>query len=264
MMNPGDAIARRAVHAAAEARRPLTAVKIATIVVGIAWIVIGILRFPEASRATTPRAPEVILAELPEITVPDDGPPFDPPIAPAGAPLIDPAMLGGLAPAEAIRAADELARLAPDDPSRALGRALAHLAAGEDAALLDDVVRAHPRFAPAWASRAFVALRAGRFDDAEADFARALHLDPRDAAAWRNRGILRHRRGQVRLAYLDLRQAIALAPDDVEALAELVQLYSRAGRAAETRALLERLLALEPTSERARRDLCALDPECPR
>jgi tetratricopeptide (TPR) repeat protein len=263
-MPPGDAIARRAVAAAAEARRPLWLVKLATLVVGITWIVVGIVRMPRVAR-TAHAARAVVLAELPAIDAPEHGVPFDPPIAPPGAPLVDPAILGGVAPAEAIARADQLASLAPDDPARALGRALAHLAAGDDDddALLDAVVRDHPRWAPGWASRAFVRLRAGRFDDAEADFARALDLDPRDATAWRNRGILRHRRGHVRLAYLDLRQAIALAPDDVEALAELVQLYSRLGHAQETRAALERLLALDPTSARARRDLCALDPSSP-
>jgi len=264
MMPPGDAIAHRAVLAAREARRPLTAIKVATILAAITWIVVGLLRLPSVPR-TPPRAPAVVLAELPAIDVPEEGAPFDPPTATPGAPLIDPAILGGLAADEAIRRADAHARLAPDDPSRALGRALAHLAADEeaDAALLDALIRDHPRWAPGWASRAFVHLRTGRFDDAEADFARALTLDPRDAAAWRNRGILRHRLGHVRLAYLDLRQAIALAPHDVEALAELVQLYSRLGHARATRVLLERLLALDPTSARTRRDLCALDPTSP-
>ena len=206
------------------------------------------------------------LADLPPIPLDqlrNDAPGFDPPSAKDGDPIVDPGLLGGRTPDEAVREVDAALAANPSDRNALFGRALVYLAAARDKrglALLDEALELHPSHAPGWAAKAYVEVRRGRWDAAEAAFARALELDPQDGTTLRNRGIMRHRLGRARDAYQDLRQALAVDPGDVEAMYELVQLYARTDREHQTRRLLERIVRMRPTQVMAWLDLSLTQP----
>jgi Flp pilus assembly protein TadD len=198
-----------------------------------------------------PPVPGLTLIPIAELR--DDDPPM-PSLAELraarGAPLVPRSAIGVSTPDEALASLDEQIAAAPDDIGLRAGRAVVLLVAGrtrEGLATLDALARKHPTSPEPWAALAYVALRQGRFADAERLYGHVLELDPKHAESWRNRGILRRRLGRTRAGYQDLLTALRHDGDDVDALMELANLYDRAGRPhADTRALMLRVVALRP------------------
>ncbi|MGE3635238.1 MAG: protein kinase, partial [Sandaracinaceae bacterium] len=92
----------------------------------------------------------------------------------------------------------------------------------------------------------FLALRQGRFDDADELLTRAIDIDPRYRDALRHRGVLRSRRGQTRDAYLDLARVLDDVPDNLYALAEMTEVYVLAHRTLDAVPVLRRLVERFP------------------
>ncbi len=181
-----------------------------------------------------------------------------------GEPVIDPALLGGATPAAELARLNALLVARPGDPELGAKRALARMAGGEVEAgrsELDAVLASHPDHAFALSVAGYLAVRQGRFADAEGLFGRAVAADPTAAEALRNRGILRHRLGRTRQAYADLTAALVRDPDDLQALAELALLYERAGRDRQALPLLRRAAAVSPANPLVWMELADDEPD---
>lgn len=183
-----------------------------------------------------------------------------------GEPIVPARMLGPTGPAGALAQIEAQLDTHPGDPELRVGRALALLGNGrerEGLAELEALAREHPRLGVLWGARGYVAMRAGRLEDADRDFTRAIELDPADADSLRNRGILRHRMARRAEGYADLRASLRYDPDDVSALAELAQIYERTGRRTDARPLLERIVRVQPDNAEAWVDLsmAQVDPD---
>ncbi|MCB9621429.1 MAG: protein kinase [Sandaracinus sp.] len=175
-------------------------------------------------------------------------------------------MLGPTGPAGALAQLEAQLATRPGDPALRVGRALALLGnqrEREGLAELEALAREHPRLGVLWGARGYVAMRLGRFEEADRAFSRAIELDPADADSLRNRGILRHRLARRAEGYADLRASLRYDPDDVNALAELAQIYERTGLRTDARPLLERVVRLQPTNAAAWVDLsmAQVDPD---
>jgi tetratricopeptide (TPR) repeat protein len=117
-------------------------------------------------------------------------------------------------------------KLLPADRTATLvNRGIVNAAAGNTAAALADYTEAltrSPELASAWLSRGATLMQAGRFQEARADFDRALTLHvERPAIAYFNRGMANEKLGALPAAYRDYKQAQAL--DFKAASAELAR-----------------------------------------
>ena len=101
-------------------------------------------------------------------------------------------------------------------------------------------------------NRGFVALRAGRLEDAEADFREAIRLLPGLGEAHRNLGVLLGQRKRWDEAKRCFVRALALHPRDVDALLNLALTRHARGEFDAALQDLEMALALEPRHGRAR------------
>jgi tetratricopeptide (TPR) repeat protein len=111
--------------------------------------------------------------------------------------------------------------------------------------------RSHPRTGTAesafvLAGRAATLGKLGRYEEALADFNRALELAPDDAYALAGRGATLRKLGRYDEALADLNRALALAPTYVYALSRRGATYANLGRHEEALADFSRALELEP------------------
>jgi tetratricopeptide (TPR) repeat protein len=116
---------------------------------------------------------------------------------------------------------------AKDRTATLVNRGIINAASGNGDAALSDYNQAlerSPELASAYLNRGAVLMQAGRFQEARADFDRALALNTDHAAiAYFNRGMANERLGAIPAAYRDYRQAQALAPDFKPASVELAR-----------------------------------------
>jgi tetratricopeptide (TPR) repeat protein len=94
--------------------------------------------------------------------------------------------------------------------------------------------------------------QSGKFDEAEANFARALQMNPdRDElyALYANRGVLRVRQKKIAQAVEDLQKASALCPERYESYLTLAEVYQSQKKLPEALAQLDRALKAEPVAE---------------
>ena len=82
----------------------------------------------------------------------------------------------------------------------------------------------------------------GKYDDAIADFDKAIALDPNDAAAYGNRGNAYYSKGEVDRAIADYTKVIALNPNDAKA-------YYNRGNAYDDKGEVDRAIADCPSSD---------------
>ncbi|MCB9592908.1 MAG: protein kinase [Sandaracinaceae bacterium] len=184
----------------------------------------------------------------PDLLRNDDPPALDDVAAPAGAPLVEGNAVAGDPEGElaaAIRALED----DPDDTHEQVRRAFALLALGrteEGLRAITALAAAHPDVPEALTASGYVALRRGRFDEADALFSRAIEVDDHFEEALRHRGVLRVRRGQTRDGYVDLQRVLAIDPDNLNALAEMTEVYQRAHRPLDAVPFLRRIVAGHP------------------
>lgn len=139
-------------------------------------------------------------------------------------------------------------RSAPGADDRRFDRAAAAMQEGPDDSaleLLDDLVVAYPELPGPWVNMGIVHAGAGRIEDAEAAFRRALEVDARHAIAHAELGIVLRRQGRFEEADAAYRAALELDPDYALAWRNrgvLLDLYL--GRPGEALECYERYLAL--------------------
>ncbi|HVK11237.1 MAG TPA: tetratricopeptide repeat protein, partial [Gemmataceae bacterium] len=90
-----------------------------------------------------------------------------------------------------------------------------------------------------------------RFDDAAADYTKAVELDPKHAHAWNNRGLTYLRMGQAGKAVVDFSLAIELDPKGALAWCNRGNAYYKLGKPDKAIADYSRAIALDPTHARA-------------
>jgi protein O-GlcNAc transferase len=93
---------------------------------------------------------------------------------------------------------------------------------------------------------ALTQMQQGRYEEAEAQFAKATALDPSAAAIWANRGNNQISLGRQEQALEHLSRALAIAPDFPDALYNRAKLLADAGRPEEALADYERCVELVP------------------
>ena len=127
--------------------------------------------------------------------------------------------------------------------------ALAHLRRGETvlgAAMLDTVLKHHPRDPAALGLAGAVALQRGDTARAIELLSRTLALAPRDVSSHSNLALAYRRTGLAAEARRHLEQALALKPDAVEALVNLAQLHQQANDNLAAEPLYRRAIAARP------------------
>ena len=88
----------------------------------------------------------------------------------------------------------------------------------------------NPNMADTYIDRGSALMRAARYQDARADFDKALSLGPTNTyIAYFDRGMALEKSGNLTAAYADYKQAVALAPDYKPARVELSRFQSVAG-----------------------------------
>jgi eukaryotic-like serine/threonine-protein kinase len=148
------------------------------------------------------------------------------------------------------------AELDPEDWDAFEGRALSLMELGRfDEAEKDmgRVVAGRPT-ADSYSNRGAVRSRAGRYDDAMADFREALRLDPDNQEYPYNVGILRSREGKDAEAVESLRRAEQLGRKRVDTYVALAQALNRLKRYPEGESAATRALDLDPGSTAALAD----------
>lgn len=119
--------------------------------------------------------------------------------------------------------------------NRATLQAAAH---NDDAAVADfnAALTRDPDLAPAYIGRGLAMMRAARYDEARADFTRAIELNPADLhVAYFDRGEAQEASGNLVAAYHDYRKAQELAPDFKPASLELARFQVTQRRVADIR-----------------------------
>ena len=119
--------------------------------------------------------------------------------------------------------------------NRGILQAAAH---SDDAAVADfnAALARDPNLAPAYMTRGLAMLRAARYDEARADFTRAIDLGTADLhVAYFNRGEAQEAAGNLLAAYHDYRKAQELAPDFKPASLELARFQVTQRRVADIR-----------------------------
>lgn len=108
---------------------------------------------------------------------------------------------------------------------------------------------------------------ARRFDQARAQYTRALEASPESAFLYRDRAAVAREQGDVAAAVEDLRRAAALDPSDADGLATLAETLAAAGQLAEAETIYRRAFALDPSetirTELARVSARLLDAQLP-
>ena len=97
--------------------------------------------------------------------------------------------------------------------------------------------------------------RAGRIEQALADYGRAVALNPHSAQAYNNLGVALRTRGNPEAALASYRRAVALAPDDAGIYSNMGNVLRTLGRHEEAVASLHRSLELNSTSPDTFRNL---------
>jgi len=95
----------------------------------------------------------------------------------------------------------------------------------------------------------------GKYDDAIADFDKAIALDPNDAAAYGNRGNAYYSKGEVDRAIADYTKAIALDPNFADAYTNRGVVYYEKGNKEQTIADFRKVLAIDPSHQDAKEGL---------
>jgi hypothetical protein len=99
-----------------------------------------------------------------------------------------------------------------------------------------------------------------RYDEAEAQYRRALALDSRNAEIWTNLGMAQYYQGRFEDAAASFAESIARGPGDGGAYYNLALCRLQQGRRGEARQLLAKAAAMDPENLAARRELAALTP----
>jgi tetratricopeptide (TPR) repeat protein len=99
-----------------------------------------------------------------------------------------------------------------------------------------------------------------RFDEAEAQYRKALALDSRNAEIWTNLGMAQYYQGRLEDAAASFAASIARSPGDGGAYYNLAICRLQQGRKNEARQLFARAAAVDPENQAARRELAALTP----
>jgi tetratricopeptide (TPR) repeat protein len=156
----------------------------------------------------------------------------------------------------AARALDRWVRDAPDDPRPHLGRVEVDTRLGHDAsAPLRDYRAAlarDPGLAPARLGLAEALRRAGRPDEAAAEYAAYLALRPDDGAGHLGAGLIALDRGDPGAAAVHLDRAIALTPESAPALSARAGIALLEGEDAAALAMLDRAVRADPFDVEAR------------
>ena len=95
----------------------------------------------------------------------------------------------------------------------------------------------------------------GKYDDAIADFDKAIALDPNDAAAYGNRGNAYYSKGEVDRAIADYTKAIALDPKLVQARYNRGIAYRKKGDKEQAIADFRKALEIDPSDQDAKNSL---------
>ena len=95
----------------------------------------------------------------------------------------------------------------------------------------------------------------GKYDDAIADYDRAIALDPKDATAYTNRGVAYGRKGRVNRAIADYDKAIALDANVALAYTNRGVAYGRKGWVDRAIADFSKALEINPSDQDAKNNL---------
>ena len=98
----------------------------------------------------------------------------------------------------------------------------------------------------------------GKYDDAIADYTKAIALDPNFALAYTNRGLAYAKKGDVDRAIADYDKAIALDPNFVLAYFNRGVVYYEKGNKEQTIADFRKALEINPSDQDAKDNLKAL------
>ncbi|GAA2482636.1 tetratricopeptide repeat protein [Streptomyces gobitricini] len=159
---------------------------------------------------------------------------------------------------EALADLERAALLLPDTPWVLTERETVYRelrVAGRDASPVDEIAASVPGDVGSWIRRASARAVCGRFDDALADYDRALALDPGHGWARASRAWLRGRLGDTRGQFTDLDEVVASKRNLAWALSRRVLAYQSAGLLERALADLDRFAALghDPSWARGRR-----------
>ncbi|MBC8492880.1 MAG: tetratricopeptide repeat protein, partial [Chloroflexi bacterium] len=110
----------------------------------------------------------------------------------------------------------------------------------------DKAIALDPDCAMAYNQRGYIHNRNGQFDLAVADFTRAIELNPEYVEPYTNRGYAKNMQGQYDLAIADLTRAIELAPDFAKAYGNRGHSYNRKGQFHLAIADLDKAIELDP------------------
>ena len=105
--------------------------------------------------------------------------------------------------------------------------------------------------------------RAGRLDEAQEQFERAIALEPGDADARANLASVYGRRGHIDKAVAELELALSYDSNNLLALKNLGFAYVQTGRIEEARNVLERALEVDPAQQDVRTLLATLSTPQP-
>ena len=90
-----------------------------------------------------------------------------------------------------------------------------------------------PDYAEAYAHRGFAYARKNLYEQAIADYTKAIELKPDFAKAYNNRAWTYHLKGEDAKGLADAEKAVALAPKEVNFLGTRAEIYEKLGRRAE-------------------------------
>jgi len=102
-------------------------------------------------------------------------------------------------------------------------------------------------------------LDTGKYDDAIADYDKAIAFDPNVALAYTNRGVAYGRKGAFDPAIADYTKAIALKPKYADAYNSRGVAYARKGHSDQALADFRKALEINPSLQAAKRNLRRLD-----
>jgi len=112
--------------------------------------------------------------------------------------------------------------------------------------LFNDVIAKNPSSWMAYNNRGADFYSRGKYEEALADFQKALDLNPNNAAAYNNRGMLHAHRHDTANAMLDINSALSIEPDRSDFLVNRGKLYRDMGMFDPALADFDRALQLSP------------------